>query len=341
MMSFRTRPPLAAALLLAAPALWALLGLHARPASGAEGSDEAARLRARLAVAEARLAEVEGLLATLPSGAAAPTAGASGDAGSAVAAADVADVGVVAPPGGSTSAPPRATAPTPSFLAAHLLEPVFQVEGDEAVGSGVLVARTADGGGLALSCHHVVRDFLGASDGEDLPVPCLFDRPGEEPVRVAARVLVSDPFLDLALLELEAHPRLGPPAPLADRERLAEVDAFSPVWTVGSPLGTITLATEGRVSRADWRLGSQRYWMVSSPAFYGNSGGGVFLDGDFVLAGVFAKIYTHGGSSPQVVTHMGLAIPMDVVYDWLAENGYGFLEPEGGAGAVARGAAPR
>ena len=75
--------------------------------------------------------------------------------------------------------------------------------------------------------------------------------------------------------------------------------------------------------------------MVSSPAFFGNSGGGVFLADSLELIGVFSKIYTHGSYRPQLVTHMGLAVPLDVRHDWLADMGYGFLDPEVRAAALA------
>ena len=67
--------------------------------------------------------------------------------------------------------------------------------------------------------------------------------------------------------------------------------------------------------------------MISSPAYFGNSGGGVFLEETQELIGVFAKIYTHGSYRPQVVTHMGLAVPLPVLHEWLESEGYGHLLP--------------
>jgi len=84
--------------------------------------------------------------------------------------------------------------------------------------------------------------------------------------------------------------------------------------------------------------------MISSPAYFGNSGGGVFLEQSQELIGIFAKIYTHGSYRPQVVTHMGLAVPLPVVHEWLESEGYGHLLPEEDAGlalATASSQGPR
>jgi hypothetical protein len=36
-------------------------------------------------------------------------------------------------------------------------------------------------------------------------------------------------------------------------------------------------------------------------------------------------IYTYGKSHPTVVPHMGLFVPLDVIYRWLDAEGYGFV----------------
>ena len=64
------------------------------------------------------------------------------------------------------------------------------------------------------------------------------------------------------------------------------------------------------ITRETWEVAGEPYWMVSSPAYFGNSGGGVFHAETLELVGIFAKIYTHGSYRPQVITHMGLAVPL-------------------------------
>ena len=61
---------------------------------------------------------------------------------------------------------------------------------------------------------------------------------------------------------------------------------------------------------------------------FGNSGGGVFHGDTLELVGIFAKIYTHGSYRPQVITHMGLAVPLDRLHSWLSEVGYEHLLPQ-------------
>jgi len=243
--------------------------------------------------------------------------------------------------------------PNSAVLRERILHPVFQIDAEESVGSAVLVWHGEDSDGpfyLALSAQHVLRDLVhpgegeGAADagaGSDNParplaadvdltqidIPCVFDQLGPKPLRVNARLIAENPAADLALLELRTDRELGPVARLAPRSAAERVDSFTPIWTVGCPLGTTAQATRGEVTRTDWKVGSQPYWMVSSPAYFGNSGGGVFLADSLELVGVFSKIYTHGSYRPQVVTHMGLAVPLPVLHDWLAEVGYGFLTP--------------
>jgi hypothetical protein len=230
-----------------------------------------------------------------------------------------------------------AAAKTPRALRAELrrdiLRPVFQVSGEDAVGSAVLVHRGQDENGgyyLALSCYHVLRDIVAVDpevDPHTVSFDNIFDYMGEDAFTLQGKMIAEWVEADLALIRIETDMDLGKVARLAPRERLYLVDAFTPVYTVGCPLGTNAQATRGEVTRNDWDVQGQPYWMVSSPAYFGNSGGGVFLEETHELVGVFSKIYTHGTYRPQVVTHMGLAVPLGTIHDWLEEIGYGHLLP--------------
>jgi len=214
-----------------------------------------------------------------------------------------------------------------------LLDPVFQLAGRDAVGSGVLIHHGEDERGsyyLALTCYHVIRDILEERDPVEDPYQekfdALIDR-GDGTLSLEAEMIRRDEDLDLAMVRIDTPLKLEPLARIAPLSRTKEVEVFSPVYTVGCPLGTAAQATHGEVTRTDWTVGGQHYWMVSSPAYFGNSGGGVFLDESRELIGIFAKIYTHGTFRPQVVTHMGLAIPLDVIHGWLRREGFGELVP--------------
>jgi len=67
-----------------------------------------------------------------------------------------------------------------------------------------------------------------------------------------------------------------------------------------------------------------RYLMVNAPTYIGNSGGAIYDGITHELIGVFAKIYNHGSARPMIVPHMGLVVPLDGVYTWLADEGYTF-----------------
>lgn len=221
-------------------------------------------------------------------------------------------------------------------LREDVLRPIFQIVGDEAVGSGVLIHRGHDEDGdyyLALSCYHVLRDILAESEDavpEEYLFTLCFDQIGDGEVFAEARMLRQEASNDLALLRIDTGRNLGPVAQIAPLERASDVRPFTPVYTVGCPLGTGAQATLGEVTREDWVVDEQPYWMVSSPAYFGNSGGGVFLADTHELVGIFSKIYTHGSYRPQVVTHMGLAVPLPTLHGWLQEIGYGVLLPASG-----------
>ncbi|MDA0668036.1 MAG: serine protease [Planctomycetota bacterium] len=227
---------------------------------------------------------------------------------------------------------------TPSMrrkqLRKDILRPVFQVTGDDAVGSAVLIYHGKDEQGayyLALSAYHVLRDIVANDDGIDphaVEFESIFDQMEEGPVFLKGVMLAEKIDSDLALLRINTNRDLGSVAQLAPLERRHLVDAFSSVYTVGCPLGTNAQATRGEITRDDWVVDEQPYWMVSSPAYFGNSGGGVFLEETHELVGIFSKIYTHGNYRPQVITHMGLAVPLETIHAWLKDVGYGFLVEE-------------
>ena len=216
----------------------------------------------------------------------------------------------------------------------NILDPIFQLAGDDAVGSAVMVWEDEDEGGvyqLALTSYHVVRDILGEEESGGT-VDGYVELPGGEEVRVDCRLLAKDVPTDLALLRVEGGGRLDRVAAIAPLSRLRQIEVFAPVYTSGCPLGTAAQATRGEITRTQWQVGGENLWMISSPAYFGNSGGGVFLEQSQELIGIFAKIYTHGSYRPQVVTHMGLAVPLPVLHEWLESESYGHLLPEEDAG---------
>jgi S1-C subfamily serine protease len=226
-------------------------------------------------------------------------------------------------------------------LRRDILRPVFQLSGTDAVGSAVLIHEDKEGPGhsyYALTSYHVVRDILSERPGvEDYyaeAIDAFFERDAGE-VIAEARLIAENVPADLALIRIDAGESLGQVAQLAPIERAEEIKSFSPIYTVGCPLGTAAQATHGEVTRRHWEVSGEPLWMISSPAFFGNSGGGVFLEETHELVGIFAKIYTHGSFRPQVVTHMGLAVPLQVLHSWLRDAGFASLLPASEAGSLA------
>ena len=212
-----------------------------------------------------------------------------------------------------------------------LVGPVVQLAGETSVGSGVLLRSEAlpEGGFRTriLTAWHVVRDIQGDPPDLALPVPVQIYRENGGTRHEEAKLLVHDPKLDAALLELVTPDALEFGAVLAPRARLEGTRIFDPIVAVGCPLGNDPIPTRGEVATCQHEVDGERYWMINAPTYIGNSGGGIFDSRTHELLGIFSKIYTHGSLRPTIVPHMGLVTPLTRVYDWLATVGYGELVP--------------
>lgn len=222
-------------------------------------------------------------------------------------------------------------APDGATLWKDLMAPTVQLAGEGTVGTGVLLPSEPGEDGAwstpLLTAWHVVRDILAEDPGGPQVVPVRMYESDGSASDQRARLLRYDPTLDVALLELETTERIDRGARLASRARLASLQTFDPVYAVGCPLGNDPIPTWGSIADAHHEVEGSRYWMVSSPTYIGNSGGGIFDARSHELVGIFSKIYTHGSLRPTVVPHMGLATPLDDVYDWLEAEGIVGLAP--------------
>ena len=220
----------------------------------------------------------------------------------------------------------------------ELVGPTVQLAGENSVGSGVLLASrpSTDGEGYTtplLTAWHVVRDIV---EGDlDYPVPTMIYMQDGSVDHEFAHILAHDPGLDIALLLLDRKDPVPHGARLAPRERLAEVRIFDAVYAVGCPLGNDPIPTPGEIATQHHEVEGENYWMINAPTYIGNSGGGIFDADSHELLGIFSKIYTHGALRPTIVPHMGLATPLESVYDWLEEVGYGRFVPGSEAHALA------
>ena len=216
----------------------------------------------------------------------------------------------------------------------RMILPTLQLRGNGTVGSGVLVysqrqPAVSDGDiytTFFVTAYHVVAEVL--ADRLDQPlreVHVMIEGDAHRTEVYSARLVVFDRSRDIALLRLDTTHEFRQLADLMTREELEQVDIFSPAYAVGCPLGNRPLPTLGEVSSQSKVVAEKTFWMLNAPTFFGNSGGGIYLVPSCKLIGVSSMIYTYGKSNPTVVPHMGLFVPLSAVYDWLDDEGYGFV----------------
>ncbi len=220
----------------------------------------------------------------------------------------------------------------PDAMTRSMLAPTVQLSGEETVGSATIVGCIPNQGGTgystyALTANHVVRNIL--ADDPELETKgihvTIFTSAGR--IERKCDVLTRQVKNDLALVKLRGSERVENVARIIRPARISTIEIWSPVFAIGCPLGNDPIPTGGFVSSLDNTVRGTKYWMINAPTYYGNSGGGIFDGETHELIAVFSKIYTHGSTRPVVIPHMGLAVPMSLVYPWLEAEGYAFLIP--------------
>ncbi|MCC7062514.1 MAG: trypsin-like peptidase domain-containing protein [Planctomycetes bacterium] len=206
-----------------------------------------------------------------------------------------------------------------------MLLPTVQLNGDDTVGSGTLIfsgenPKSGKVENYVITSNHVVRNILAdtpraAKDGFDVTVYL-----GKEKLIVKGKMVAQQPKIDAALVRLFTDRKFPNVANVLPRNEADQVAVWDPVCAVGCPLGNDPVPSHGEVSSLNNELNGANYWMINAPTYFGNSGGGIYRADTQQLIGVFSKIYTHGKGNPVVVPHMGLCTPINLVYDWLAEE---------------------
>lgn len=234
-----------------------------------------------------------------------------------------------------------------------MLAPIVQLNGDDTVGSGVLIysqkesesaAKDKDGAKskdsekkdsekskdktttIVLSSWHVVRNIMAESgEGAKEKGIRVNTYATSTPTQEICDVVAFDEDNDLVLLKMRGDRLYTNVARILPPAQCAQISVFTPIYAVGCPLGNDPIPTGGEVASLKNNISNHNYWMINAPTYFGNSGGGVFLAKTHELVGIFSKIYTHGSGKPTVIPHMGLATPMDTVAPFLEKNGYGFI----------------
>jgi S1-C subfamily serine protease len=245
-----------------------------------------------------------------------------------------------------------------AMLDRAILRPSVQVLGRGGVGGGTIIRserESADAfGTYIVTAFHVLQKVVEPeASGRRKPVQVKIFAENGEAETVESDLLLHDERRDLALLKLRSTRSYPVAARLAARERVRETSVFTPIYAVGCPLGHDPLPSFGEITTLRKEVNGERFWMMSAPTIFGNSGGGVFHRETLEMIGVSAMICTFDNPVSTPVPHLGILVPLDSVYDWLRDNDFAFVydptvkapasPPSAGAPAVpsAADAAPR
>ena len=164
------------------------------------------------------------------------------------------------------------------------------------LGTGFVIS----GDGYVVTNFHVVR---GADQ-----ITVRFAELGER----QARLVGSDPKIDVALLKVDASSLVV--LPLGDSDRLA---VGEPVMAVGNPFGLDQTVTTGIVSAKERFIGSGPYddFIQTDASINPGNSGGPLVDSRGAVVGINTAIYSQSGGSVGI----GFAIPINLVKDVLGQ----------------------
>jgi Do/DeqQ family serine protease len=169
--------------------------------------------------------------------------------------------------------------------------PEFRQRVQQSLGSGVIVR----GDGVVLTNRHVVEG------GQDIVVALSDKR------EFKAKVLLSDPKTDLAVLKIDVHGEQLATIPFGDSDRVQIGDL---VLAIGDPFGvgqTVTMGIVSALARTQISASDYQFFIQTDAAINpGNSGGALVTDGK--LAGINTAIVSRTGEYAGI----GFAIPANL-----------------------------
>ena len=163
---------------------------------------------------------------------------------------------------------------------------------EQSLGSGVIVR----GDGIVLTNHHVV------NGGSEIKV-ALTDRR-----EFTARVLLSDPRTDLAVLKIEPGTETLPALQFGDSDRIQVGDL---VLAIGDPFGVGQTVTSGIVSalaRSNGGASDYQFFIQTDAAINPGNSGGALVTMDGRLIGINSSIVSSSGGNIGI----GFAIPSNM-----------------------------
>jgi Do/DeqQ family serine protease len=164
---------------------------------------------------------------------------------------------------------------------------------EQSLGSGVIVR----GDGVILTNHHVI------NGGTDIKV-ALTDRR-----EYTARVLLSDPRTDLAVLKIDPGPDILPSLEFGDSDRIQVGDL---VLAIGDPFGVGQTVTSGIVSalaRSNGGASDYQFFIQTDAAINPGNSGGALITMDGRLIGINSSIVSSSGGGN---IGIGFAIPSNM-----------------------------
>jgi serine protease Do len=162
----------------------------------------------------------------------------------------------------------------------------------QSLGSGVIVR--ADG--VIVTNDHVIRG------GQDIVVALSDKR------EFKAKVLLSDPHTDLAVLKIDTRGEKLPTIEFGDSDRVETGDL---VLAVGDPFGvgqTVTMGIVSALARTNVTDGEYRYFIQTDAAINPGNSGGALVTTDGKLAGINTAIFSRTGDYAGI----GFAIPSNL-----------------------------
>jgi len=162
----------------------------------------------------------------------------------------------------------------------------------QSLGSGVIVR--ADG--VILTNNHVVQG------GSDIVVALSDKR------EFKAKVLLSDPRTDVAVLKIDTHGESLATVPFADSDKIQVGDL---VLAVGDPFGvgqTVTMGIVSALARTQVGATDYQFFIQTDAAINPGNSGGALVTTDGRLAGINTSILSRTGESIGI----GFAIPANL-----------------------------
>lgn len=230
----------------------------------------------------------------------------------------------------------------------NLLYPVVRISDGQGAGSGTIIySKESVKGGFStyvLTNHHVVASAIQIVEEWDSTLGKNVKREKRSLIsaeifkyknlstpigtlRVEASVVLYNTNEDMALVKLSLEEEAKYVANLYPRDNLDDIHLFDKTIAVGCSLGWPPIPTEGWIARMNVQLDSMPYHMSTSQIVFGNSGGALYRlnydESDGFLIGIPSGAPVVGWGS--IITHMGIFIPIDRVYDWLEKEHYDFL----------------